>query len=480
MQGIHDMSTCFRRTLPAASCALFLLCTTSAAHAIAALEVGMGVADVTPELMPGHPIWLAGKEMNRAATGVRDRLFARAVVLRGGGRKIAMVSVDSIGLARPTIVRARESLKDFTYVLVASTHSHDSPDAIGVWGPSPETTGVVPEYLRFVEARIAEAVRTADAAAVPAKAQYATADDVSLLGDYRLPEVYDSVLRMLRFTRTSDSKTLGLVVQWNSHGVEPKGNSLVSRDFMGVTVDTLEHRHACPVIYFQGAIGGLMGTPDQRFRDSKRELPTDAFAFIRLCGEAIADLADRALKQAEPIDLIPLEVRARPIMIPLANEGFRLARAGGVLPRPAYVWTGTKDQQGEELALGKVDGPQAMETEVAYLRLGELDVAAIPGELYPELVYGKYQEPADLGADFRDAQTETPVVRILPSSKFMLLGLANDEVGYIIPKRQWDVAPPFAYGRTSAQYGERNSVGPDTAAMLLQALVDRVAEAGDR
>jgi hypothetical protein len=48
----------------------------------------------------------------------------------------------------------------------------------------------------------------------------------------------------------------------------------------------------------------------------------------------------------------------------------------------------------------------------------------------------------------------------------MLIGLANDEVGYIIPKRQWDVVPPFCYKRKKPQYGEENSLGPDTAPVL--------------
>src|SRR5690242_14360609 len=100
-----------------------------------ALEVGIGVVDVTPELKEKKPIWLAGKESNRAATGVHDHLFARAVVLRADGKKIALVSVDSIGLSRPTIEAARARIQGFTYVLVASTHSHDSPDVIGIWGP---------------------------------------------------------------------------------------------------------------------------------------------------------------------------------------------------------------------------------------------------------------------------------------------------------------------------------------------------------
>jgi hypothetical protein len=42
--------------------------------------------------------------------------------------------------------------------------------------------------------------------------------------------------------------------------------------------------------------------------------------------------------------------------------------------------------------------------------------------------------------------------------------LANDELGCIIPKSQWDKQPPYAYGRIKVpQYGEENSPGPDVA-----------------
>ena len=57
-----------------------------------------------------------------------------------------------------------------------------------------------------------------------------------------------------------------------------------------------------------------------------------------------------------------------------------------------------------------------------------------------------------------------------------LLGLANDEIGYIIPNRQWDSRPPYAYGRASAQYGEINSCGPEAAPIVMQALANRVRD----
>lgn len=298
------------------------------------------------------------------------------------------------------------------------------------------------------------------------------------MGDFRLPEVYDGVMHLLRLARESDGSPLGIVVQWNSHGVEPRANPKVTRDFMGVVVDTLEKRHHCPAIYFQGAIGGLMGTPDEKFTTTADGKPVEnAFQLIQVAGEAVAGLADRALATAEPIVLVPLEIHARPILVPLANEGFRAARAAGVLDRAAWRWTGHREQRGEPISAGKSDPDEALETEVAYLRLGELEVAAIPGEVYPELVYGKFQDPVDPGADFPDAPLETPICRILTGKKIMILGLANDELGYILPKRQWDVSPLYRYGGTSPQYGEVNSVGPDTAVHLMEALADRVKEA---
>jgi hypothetical protein len=54
----------------------------------------------------------------------------------------------------------------------------------------------------------------------------------------------------------------------------------------------------------------------------------------------------------------------------------------------------------------------------------------------------------------------------MPGKHKMIIGLANDELGYFIPKRQWDEKPPFCYGLKKAQYGEQNSVGPEAAPII--------------
>ena len=51
----------------------------------------------------------------------------------------------------------------------------------------------------------------------------------------------------------------------------------------------------------------------------------------------------------------------------------------------------------------------------------------------------------------------------MPGRVKFLVGLANDEVGYIIPKSEWDDAAPWLYGAPERHYGEINSLGPETA-----------------
>jgi len=47
-----------------------------------------------------------------------------------------------------------------------------------------------------------------------------------------------------------------------------------------------------------------------------------------------------------------------------------------------------------------------------------------------------------------------------------IFGLANDEIGYIIPKSEWDVDKPYLYNSKRDFYGEENSLGPETAPIL--------------
>lgn len=453
----------------------------------ARIDVGFAETDITPELKPGHPVWLAGYGMGRRAMGVHDPLMARCVVLRSGEDRLAWVSVDLIGLQLPEVRKIRERLPGFRNVMVSSTHNHEGPDVIGIWGRSPLSRGVDPNYVELVIERVAAVVREAEKNLAPADAAYGVATDEVLLGDSRQPFVKDGVLRTLRFT-SPEGKLLGLVVQWNCHP-EALGsrNTQITADFPAYTVAKLKQKYGCPIAYFSGAVGGLMAPPDGVVHDEAgKELKEGDFEYARRYGESVADLAGKALDAVKPIRLAPFVVSTKTIAVPIENKLYRVARLVGVLQRAGREWTGDPENLGPVMGVqegdAKVDGkfkPLAIETEVGYLRLGELHVACIPGELYPELVYGQIPDPAEPNVDFPDAPREPSVTQTLGSDKWLLFGLANDEIGYIIPRRQWDAAAPYAYGKPMGQYGEINSCSAEVAPIVMNALVRRVREANE-
>ena len=167
-------------------------------------------------------------------------------------------------------------------------------------------------------------------------------------------------------------------------------------------------------------------------------------------GERAADAALEALKAGRPSASTALEHRRATVFVPLENRLFRLATFLGVLDREVY--------SGGKRATAAF-GDDLM-TEIGYLRLGDAEVLLVPAEIYPELVLGGIQEPQDPGADFPGAPRERALFTLLRSEYKLVFGLAGDEIGYVIPRSQWDAKKPFAYGRAEDQYGEVNSVGP--------------------
>lgn len=440
-----------------------------AAAAEPSLSVGFATEDATPDPKKSS-VFLAGFGHNRLATGIHDPILVRAVVLSDGSKKIALASVDVIGLFLPTVERIRRKLSGFDYVLVSATHNHEGPDTLGLWGKSPFHSGLDAGYSKRLEAAVVAAVLAADKARVPATATVGTAAGPELLVDNRLPEVKLDALVAIRFENRETKKPVGVLVQWNCHPetLDSK-NTEVSADFVAATVKHLEASQKCPVAYFTGAVGGLMTSLEVPVTDAAgKPLADGTFAKTERYGQLVGKLADKAIVAAVPAELTPFAAKTREILVPVQNPLYQLAWSAKTLDRPIYEWIGdptpkrfveTKDMQ----------KPVAVRTEVGYLKLGDLEIAAIPGEIYPELVLGKVVDPPEAGADFPDAKPEPAIYAPLTGKHRMIVGLANDELGYFIPKRQWDEKEPYCYGRKKPQYGEINSTGPDAARIVCEA-----------
>ena len=81
-------------------------------------------------------------------------------MLRHKNRKVALISLDLIGLQYPAVLKVRERLADYTYVVVSSTHNHEGPDVIGVWGRTIFQRGVDEAYVSTVVDQVVQLVRS--------------------------------------------------------------------------------------------------------------------------------------------------------------------------------------------------------------------------------------------------------------------------------------------------------------------------------
>jgi hypothetical protein len=415
-------------------------------------------------------VFLAGFGRNRRADAVLDPLFVRAVVVRSGTQTVAIAGADVIGLFLPSVERIRGQLRDFNTVIVSATHNHHGPDTMGLWGPSAVQSGVDLEYLGSLERAIATVIRRAADNVRPATARIGRVAAPELLNDTRPPIVKHDDLVVVEFRDANADRPLGAILQWNCHPETlDSRNTRISSDFVGPVCAALRTRRQCPIVYLSGSVGGLMTTIRLEVRDSAgRRLDEGSPEKTQRYGELLAEAAERALAAAVPVKLAPIHYHSVSLALPVDNPIYLLGRRLGVLDRAMERWTGDP-RQPVTPATG-IDGERAaVRTELGWLRLGEVNVAVIPGEIYPELVLGRVVDPPEPGADFPDAPIEPAIYHSLPGPHRMIIGLGNDELGYVIPKRQWDQKPPFTYGRSSAPYGEINSLGPDTAPILCDA-----------
>lgn len=437
-------------------------------------RVGFGRSNINPDINGSPtPFWIAGFGEGRAATGNYDGIWAIASVIDDGRTRVAIVAIDAIGFFHDDVVAVRRLLRDtlkINYCIIASTHNHEVPDLMGLWGPKPWKTGVDENYMRMVKLGIVQAVQKAVKVLQPATMELHELETLpdGLVSDTRPPKVFDPNIRMMLFRRArGGNSVLGSIVTWANHPETLwSDNTEVTADFVGHFRQALEKGVSIKGremmaglggthLYLNGAIGGLMTPhPSLKVRDPflEQDFEKPSHEKARALGR---QLAKRLVTHVRGTNATPekpvIGLQARTIELRMDNLMFYAAGGLGVMDRG-------------HSSLGH------MRSEVALLQLGGASIACIPGEIYPELVNGGIESPE--GNDFGIKPLEVPPIRdLMPGKVKFIFGLANDEVGYIIPKSEWDQKAPYLYGGKHL-YGEINSLGPDTASTIHRAFVE--------
>lgn len=418
--------------------------------------------------------WMAGFHNARPANGVHDPIWARTMVINDGKTRFGLVALDIIGLGHDHVIETRKRIAervDMDYTLICSTHNHEAPDLIGLWGKSRLKSGIDKNYMEFVQTQIAKCVELAVQNLRPAKLRLAQDLDgaQALVTDTRKPYVFDPGLRLIQAVDFFTDEPLGVLVTWGNHPETLwSQNLMISSDFPHYLRKGIEegiHRGnqtfmeglGGVAVYANGAIGGLMTTdPQHPVKDpvGKKVYLNPSFKKARALGEQLALLCLKTLKRDDlrEIKKGSIGLRAKTVSLPVNNRNFQLASFLGVLDRGFTGWMNLR-------------------TEVVGVTLGSVSFMGVPGEIYPELVNGGIQAPQ--GRDFSTQPLEIPPFRELMPGKYrFVIGLANDEIGYIIPKSEWDIKEPFLYQKQESPYGEELSLGPDTSSILHKAYVN--------
>ncbi len=439
------------------------------------LKAGFAALPITPK----ESLWMAGFGNNRPAEGIHDDTWSRVMVIDDSNSRLAIVALDVIGFMHDDVVDVRKMLAvelGLTYTIIAATHTHEGPDLMGLWGKTPFRSGVNEEYMKFVKKQIVKSIELAVTNLRPARLEISMdlTGAIPQVKDTRMPKVFDSGLRFIRATDKENDTTLGCVLSWGNHPETLwSGNRLVSSDFphffregveKGVfSGDSLvKSGIGGTALFLNGAIGGLMTThPSHPISDpfTGKDILEPSFEKVAAQGNSLSILALNAMDQ--PSDIIEegaISLVTRTLYLPIKNRLFQLAAALGVLHRGTAGW-------------------MQLRTEISAVTLGPISIVTIPGEIYPEIINGGVEAPH--GNDFDIAPMEVPAVREkMPGKYKFVIALANDEIGYIIPKSQWDTKAPYTYGREKAPYGEINSLGPDTAPVIYHHLLEILEELG--
>ena len=427
-------------------------------------------------------VWMAGFQNKRAAQGVKDDLMAVAVVIDDGQTRIGIISADTIGLMRKFVLSVREDVPEewgLDYIMVHATHNHEGPDTQGLWGPSFLKSGVDDDYMEQLKRDFISTLKMAIDNLEPAEMNLALipTNPLTPIKDKRKPIVIDDDIRAILFNRP-DGSVIGSLINFGIHvELAWDKNTELTADVAGylrkgisegIYYDDQLIRPGLggTTLWLTGNIGGLMTSG-----------PTDP-------------IYDPVLKK---MITKPSHTKARTYGYSLANSVIEAFHAGDFeqSPEPSITVYSTEIELGLEnfmLTLGTLLGvidtdPKFSLTppfvrylsEAAFIKIGDASITGVPGELYPEIAVGGIENPE--GADFEMAPQEVPYLRSQYSEKLnLMVNLANDSIGYIIPKSEWDNEAPWIYGETEETYGEVVSLGPSTAPEIHENIIKLIEE----
>ena len=426
---------------------------------------GFGRAVMLPDDVDKKNYYIAGYRDNNPAKGVIDPQYAHALWLDDNSGKGGhlFISLDVVGLLNKDVNTLKRALNDFTRttgcrsITVMCTHNHAGIDTMGIWGRLPHS-GKNRKFMTILYNAAITAAVTAYRDRRKGRLYLGTVEVPDMQEDIRLPEVYSKTLTRLRFTPDDGTREIWFV-NFASHSESLQGcNSLISADFPCYLRERIRDKTGAETIYGVGAIGGMIS-----MRVEDEDLLRRENRLLESTRHIGYKLADYALSIDNETELSPrISFIRQEFYCPVDNTVLTIACQLGILNADKYQLP--------------YSDRNVLKTEISYYEIDTLKILMLPCELFPELAYGGYLSAEESAEGEPPEINPPPLTEIAEADDLLIFGLANDEIGYVIPPNDFLLNEKVPYldkaidrlGRR--HYEETNSMGPETAAYIAEAL----------
>ncbi len=421
---------------------------------------GYAVKEVMPKSITEKKYWIAGHGMGHTIDRIHDPITASAMWLGSGDSGIIHICADIIGLTNFEVNIVRDSLKEFCEktncksVNISCSHTHAGFDTVGYWGQLYKLqTGKDPEYMDLLLKSLKEVAIEAYENRKPGKLYVGSISVPEAQHDKREPVILHDTLTRIKFV-PDDGSTETWLMNFGAHPNTLGGsNNDCSADYPYWLRKTINDTKKVNVMFAVSAIGAV--DPGD-FCEDKPER-------TRIQGET---LAKAALEISNDRELKPeITVLCQKYYAPVDNGLLALMVTIGACSAQRYP-------------CDRGDLGIALQTEITYIKIDDLQILLLPGEPFPEVVYGGAVS-AEESATGKGPEINPPaLVDVVGDKDLVVFCVTNDMTGYCVVPNDYilhETQPYIEQGtdvKGRRHYHETNSLGYLTNEVIVEVVKD--------
>ncbi len=407
--------------------AMLLLAITPVAAPAGELRAGVARVNLTPPMEMKAALGGYGERMSKPAIGVHDSVWAKALVFSQDDRQFVMVTADVLafppGFKAAVIKRLDTNTWNADQVMLLPSHSHTSIDMMAI---HPGNAFGIPRMGIFQQAlfdhtadALARVIRDACKDPVPVTIGSATNPVTDRNRNRRKGGgLHDKDLTITRLD-TNSGRPLAVVVNWTAHPTFMDWEDMLfSGDWPGHLQRTIEALvgKGVTVLFYNGAEGDQSPVP-----------PSDGgsgWERAEHYGREMGIMGWEMWKKIQPMSAPVLRYHTERILLPQRR------------PHPDFMKTGgTEYGLNEAMMKELLNRVVPSETHSTALRVGDLLIVGVPGEM-----------AAQLGME-----AKAKARQLTGTACVTIGGLADEWVSYILPAEEYGKG---GYEASVSFYGE--------------------------